>query len=91
MSLDDISKNLQQTTLKIYRKLIHPNGHFLISKSILLHCSCIITLSSVAILPVNDHTDVINDMIIIGSISAVDFAKNAVDINICGALCLYSI
>ena len=94
--LDDISRNLHNTTRIIHRWLIHGQTSFVPLPSILnlklifFQSSWNICLSSEATLPANDQNDVINDIITIILTSAVfAFTKNAVDNKICGALCFH--
>ena len=65
------------------------HGHLLMEKSILFHSSFIIALSSLLTLADNDQNDVIKETMTITFTSDVlALTRNAVDINICGVLCI---
>lgn len=94
--LDEISKNLHNTTrinhLILNVRHLHAQIAFLFGlhlNSIFFHSSLNICLSSDATLPANDQNDVINEMMTIKLASSVlAFTKYAVDNKICGALCI---
>ena len=88
-TLEETSINLHNTTRKIYLILKQHGNVFLFKQSWLSHCLVIIDLSSEAILDVNDQNDVTKDNQTVADGGAVVLVKNAVDIKIWGALCVF--